>query len=138
VLCAVGISPFGIARGQRLRGDVTVLERSYRETRRVLEAAISAYGGRDALRAIEKFSVRYYGESVHRNQSRRPSPPYDRTPLSGLLSPILRTGAFQTKFPAPISAVLTVTRRSSLTVNTAHHFLRRVQNTVPLNHSVMP
>jgi len=92
VLCTAGISLIGTARGQQVRGNVPVSERSYREARRVLEAAIASYGGRDALRTIENFSVRFDGESVHRNQSRRPDPPYDRTPLSGLLVVDLKNG----------------------------------------------
>lgn len=62
-----------------------ISERSYFEARRVLEAAITAYGGREALRSIENYSIKFSGETVHRNQSLRPEPPYDRTPLGGLL-----------------------------------------------------
>ena len=34
---------------------------------------------------LENFTLRYEGEHVQRNQSRRAEPPYDRTPLSGTL-----------------------------------------------------
>jgi len=51
----------------------------------VLDAGLAAYGGLDALRSIENFTIRHEGHTVHRNQSRRTDPPYERTPLGGTL-----------------------------------------------------
>ncbi|HEV2799719.1 MAG TPA: MBL fold metallo-hydrolase [Pyrinomonadaceae bacterium] len=65
--------------------ELTASEQSYREARRVLDAGLAAYGGLDALRTIENFTIRHEGYTVHRNQSRRTAPPYERTPLSGTL-----------------------------------------------------
>lgn len=65
--------------------ELTASEQSYREARRVIDAGLAAYGGLDALRSIENFTIRHEGHTVHRNQSRRTDPPYERTPLSGTL-----------------------------------------------------
>ncbi len=65
--------------------ELTASEASYREARRVLDAGLAAYGGLDTLRAIENFTIRHEGHTVHRNQSRRTDAPYERTPLSGML-----------------------------------------------------
>jgi glyoxylase-like metal-dependent hydrolase (beta-lactamase superfamily II) len=73
------------ARAQQQRRELTASEASYREAKRVLDAALAAYGGVETLRAVENYSIRYDGALVHRNQSRRPEPPYDRTPQRGLL-----------------------------------------------------
>jgi glyoxylase-like metal-dependent hydrolase (beta-lactamase superfamily II) len=73
----------GSAHGQTK--ELTASEQSYREARRVLDAGLAAYGGLDALRTIESFTIRHEGSTVHRNQSRRPDAPYERTPLGGTL-----------------------------------------------------
>ena len=65
--------------------ELTASEQSYREARRVLDAGLAAYGGLDALRTIENFTIRHEGHTVHRNQSRRADAPYERTPLAGTL-----------------------------------------------------
>jgi glyoxylase-like metal-dependent hydrolase (beta-lactamase superfamily II) len=65
--------------------ELTASEQSYREARRVLDAGLAAYGGLDALRTIENFTIRHEGYTVHRNQSRRTDSPYERTPLGGTL-----------------------------------------------------
>ncbi|HZH90689.1 MAG TPA: MBL fold metallo-hydrolase [Pyrinomonadaceae bacterium] len=65
--------------------ELTASEASYREARRVLDAGLKAYGGLDALRTIENFTIRHEGHTVHRHQSRRTDAPYERTPLSGTL-----------------------------------------------------
>jgi hypothetical protein len=65
--------------------EPTASEQSYREARRVLDAGLAAYGGLDALRTIENFTIRHEGYTVHRNQSRRTDAPYERTPLAGTL-----------------------------------------------------
>ncbi|HEV2763934.1 MAG TPA: MBL fold metallo-hydrolase [Pyrinomonadaceae bacterium] len=72
----------------------TVAERSYREARRVVDAAVEAYGGLEALRGVQNFTLRYEGHHVQRNQSRRPEPPYDRTPLAGTIVVDLKGNRF--------------------------------------------
>ena len=72
--------------------ELTASEQSYREARRVLDAGLAAYGGLDALRAIENFTIRHEGHTVHRHQSRRTDAPYERTPLSGTLIVDARRG----------------------------------------------
>ncbi|HEV2881948.1 MAG TPA: MBL fold metallo-hydrolase [Pyrinomonadaceae bacterium] len=74
--------------------ELTTSEQSYREARRVLDAGLAAYGGLDALRTIENFTIRHEGHTVHRHQSRRTDPPYERTPLSGTLIVDARRGRF--------------------------------------------
>ncbi|MGI9105563.1 MAG: MBL fold metallo-hydrolase [Pyrinomonadaceae bacterium] len=73
------------ASGQPQPPELTASEKSYREAKRVLDTAVAAYGGLDALRSIENFMIRHEGFTVHRNQSRRTAPPYERTPLGGTL-----------------------------------------------------
>ena len=65
--------------------ELTASEQSYAQARRALDAGLAAYGGLDALRTIENFTIRHEGHTVHRHQSRRPGAPYERTPLSGTL-----------------------------------------------------
>lgn len=72
--------------------ELTASEESYREARRVLDAGLAAYGGLDALRTIENFTIRHEGHTVHRHQSRRTAAPYERTPLSGTLIVEARRG----------------------------------------------
>jgi glyoxylase-like metal-dependent hydrolase (beta-lactamase superfamily II) len=74
--------------------ELTASEQSYREARRVLDAGLAAYGGLDALRTIENFTIRHEGHTVHRHQSRRADAPYERTPLSGTLIVDARRGRF--------------------------------------------
>jgi glyoxylase-like metal-dependent hydrolase (beta-lactamase superfamily II) len=53
-------------------GAQTVTEESYAKAREVIDKAVTAYGGIDELRAIDSFTIKASGESVHRNQSRKP------------------------------------------------------------------
>ncbi|HEX2270222.1 MAG TPA: MBL fold metallo-hydrolase [Pyrinomonadaceae bacterium] len=55
---------------------------SFNKAKAVLDKSVAAYGGREALNSISNVSIRIAGESVHRNQSRRPGD-MDRTPYSG-------------------------------------------------------
>ena len=65
-----------------------------RRARLVLEQGAAALGGMEALQAVGAVAIRYEGETVHRNQSRRPEPPYERTPIRGTLAFDSRTGRF--------------------------------------------
>ena len=53
---------------------------SYGKAREVLDRSITAYGGMEKLRAIENVTFRAEGDTVHRNQSRKPFTS-DRTPF---------------------------------------------------------
>src|SRR5262245_30071493 len=53
---------------------------SYGKAREVLDRSIAAYGGMEKLRAIENVTFRAEGDTVHRNQSRKPFTS-DRTPF---------------------------------------------------------
>ena len=53
---------------------------SYAKAREVLDRSIAAYGGIERLRAIENVTFRAEGDTVHRNQSRKPFTS-DRTPF---------------------------------------------------------
>ena len=53
---------------------------SYAKAREVLDRSIAAYGGVERLRAIENVTFRAEGDTVHRNQSRKPFTS-DRTPF---------------------------------------------------------
>src|SRR4029450_8829605 len=48
----------------------------------VVDKSVAAYGGAEELNAISNVSLRIAGESVHRNQSRRPGD-MDRTEYTG-------------------------------------------------------
>lgn len=54
---------------------------SYSKAKAVLDRSVAAYGGTDELNAIANVSLQITGESVHRNQSRRPGD-LDRTPYT--------------------------------------------------------
>ena len=55
---------------------------SYGKAREVIDRSIAAYGGLEKLRAIENVTFRAEGDTVHRNQSRKPFT-LDRTPFKG-------------------------------------------------------
>jgi glyoxylase-like metal-dependent hydrolase (beta-lactamase superfamily II) len=63
--------------------EQTVAVRSYTEARAVLDRGIAAIGGLDALRGLENIQVDFEGEGFARNQSLRPSRPYDRNARKG-------------------------------------------------------
>jgi len=53
---------------------------SYVKARAVLDRAVAAHGGVQTLRAIENVTFRLEGDTVHRNQSKKPFA-FDRTPF---------------------------------------------------------
>jgi glyoxylase-like metal-dependent hydrolase (beta-lactamase superfamily II) len=57
---------------------------SFTKAKTTLDRSVAAYGGREALNAISNVSIKLVGESVHRNQSRRPGD-LDRTEYNGEL-----------------------------------------------------
>jgi glyoxylase-like metal-dependent hydrolase (beta-lactamase superfamily II) len=57
---------------------------SYAKAKAVLDRSVAAYGGTEELNAIANVSLKIAGESVHRNQSRRPGD-LDRTPYTAEL-----------------------------------------------------
>lgn len=56
----------------------TVLEQ-YQKARSLIDAAVAAHGGMDALRAARKVRARAEGWDYHPTQSRRITPPFDST-----------------------------------------------------------
>jgi glyoxylase-like metal-dependent hydrolase (beta-lactamase superfamily II) len=57
---------------------------SYAKAKAVLDRSVAAYGGTEELNGISNVSLAVTGESVHRNQSRRPGD-LDRTPYTAEL-----------------------------------------------------
>jgi len=57
---------------------------SFAKAKAVVDRSVAAYGGTTELNAISNVSLRIIGETVHRNQSRRPGD-LDRTEYSGEL-----------------------------------------------------
>lgn len=55
---------------------------SFTKAKATLDRSVAAYGGREALNSISNVKIKIDGDSVHRNQSRRPGD-FDRTPYSG-------------------------------------------------------
>ena len=56
---------------------------SYHRAREVTRAGMDALGGDSAWSGLTGLLVRFEGDLVHRHQSHRVEPPYDRTPLTG-------------------------------------------------------
>ena len=70
---------------------------SFTKAKAVLDRSVAAYGGREALNSINNVSIRLAGESVHRNQSRRPGD-LDRTPYNGeIIIDLKNSRAMQTQ-----------------------------------------
>lgn len=70
---------------------------SFTKAKATLDRSVAAYGGRDALNAIGNVTFRITGESVHRNQSRRPGD-MDRTAYSAdLVIDVKNSRIFQTQ-----------------------------------------
>ncbi len=70
---------------------------SFTKAKAVLDRSVAAYGGREALNSIGNVSIRLGGETVHRNQSRRPGD-LDRTPFAGeLVIDVKNSRALQTQ-----------------------------------------
>jgi glyoxylase-like metal-dependent hydrolase (beta-lactamase superfamily II) len=70
---------------------------SFTRAKAALDRSIAAYGGRDSLNSIGNVSIRIVGESVHRNQSRRPGS-LDRTEYnSDLVIDLKNSRAMQTQ-----------------------------------------
>jgi glyoxylase-like metal-dependent hydrolase (beta-lactamase superfamily II) len=57
--------------------------RSYERARVVLDAAVAAMYGPSGIDGLQNVAFRYEGDLIHRNQSARTEPPYDRTPTKG-------------------------------------------------------
>lgn len=53
---------------------------SYARAKAIVDAAVAAHGGADALRLARHIRVTLEGNDFHRNQSRRVAAPYDSTP----------------------------------------------------------
>lgn len=71
-LLAVGASATLLAQSAPTTSE------SYGRARRLVDQAVAAHGGIDALRAARQMRVRREGVDVWRNQSRGAAPPYDR------------------------------------------------------------
>ncbi len=70
---------------------------SFNKAKSALDRSVAAYGGREALNAIQNVSIRIAGESVHRFQSRRPGD-FDRTAYNGeLIIDLKNSRAMQTQ-----------------------------------------
>lgn len=70
---------------------------SFAKAKSVIDRSVAFYGGADGLSSINNVSIKITGESVHRNQSRRPGD-FDRTPYTGeLVIDLKNTRAMQTQ-----------------------------------------
>jgi glyoxylase-like metal-dependent hydrolase (beta-lactamase superfamily II) len=76
------------------RSSSNGLADSYARARAVVDSAVVAHGGLDALRAATRFTQRMEGHDVWRNQSRRVEPPYDTEPATGTIALDLAQGRF--------------------------------------------
>ena len=70
---------------------------AFAQGKKVLDRSINAYGGLAALNALTSVSITVGGESVHRNQSRKPDT-FDRTPYAGeVIIDLKNTRTYQTQ-----------------------------------------
>jgi glyoxylase-like metal-dependent hydrolase (beta-lactamase superfamily II) len=60
--------------------DAPNIIESYDRAKRLIDRAVTAHGGIDALRGGRQMRVRFTGDDVWRHQSRAAAPPYDREP----------------------------------------------------------
>jgi glyoxylase-like metal-dependent hydrolase (beta-lactamase superfamily II) len=60
--------------------DAPNIIESYNRAKQLVDRAVAAHGGLDALRAGRQMRVRFEGDDVWRHQSRAAAPPYDRVP----------------------------------------------------------
>ncbi len=74
---------FGIFAGHVAAQQKSASEKSYMQARKVLDAALDALGGRDALQKIEDLSLKFKGSNFARNQSLVPEPPYNTQTVEG-------------------------------------------------------
>ena len=72
--------PASAAYTARGADSVHALLQSFRAGRALLDAAVAAHGGLEALRAARTMGARLRGWDHWRNQSRRPLAPFDSTP----------------------------------------------------------
>ena len=75
VLLVLAAAPASAQQGDELG--------SYERALEITRAGMAALGGDSAWSNVRALLVRFEGELVHRNQSHRVAPPYDRTPLTG-------------------------------------------------------
>jgi glyoxylase-like metal-dependent hydrolase (beta-lactamase superfamily II) len=68
------------------QGRKSASERSYSEARRVLDAAIVAMGGREALSKVEDISIKFSGINYARNQSPSPDTAYYEGRVEGSIT----------------------------------------------------
>lgn len=78
VLVAVVVLPNRAALGQGHAASSTLS--SYVRASEVIDRAVAAHGGPQALKVVQQLHVRIEGFDYHRNQGRRVAAPYDSTP----------------------------------------------------------
>ena len=80
----LAVLPCGAA-AQPASGQTGGVLQSYARARALLDSAIVAHGGLEALGSATRFVARMEGQDFWRNQSRRVEPPYDAEPWTGTL-----------------------------------------------------
>lgn len=96
VLLAALCTP-AIAQGKQ-SNQLSPLVESNLRARKIVDSALEAMGGREALRKIESISLKFDGEVVQRHQSRRPEPPYERTRSWGEIAADLKNNKYMQEF----------------------------------------
>jgi glyoxylase-like metal-dependent hydrolase (beta-lactamase superfamily II) len=87
---AAGVAVLGLGFGLapaavRTQQQPATIGGSYQQARQLLDRAIEAHGGLEAMRRARRIRIEFAGHDVWRHQSRRPAPPYDRRPAGGEL-----------------------------------------------------
>jgi glyoxylase-like metal-dependent hydrolase (beta-lactamase superfamily II) len=136
VLCLLWAAPLGGQEG-------TLALQSYQKARQALDQALAAHGGLQALRDVQRISVRHEGTFYNRNQSRRVAAPYDPTPSNGFLAVDYRGGRLiweqETGFPGGFrnQARLVITPAGGWQANLRERRLFTVQNTAPPHRNLL-
>jgi glyoxylase-like metal-dependent hydrolase (beta-lactamase superfamily II) len=73
---ALVLAPRCLAQGAHRPPDVLD---AYVRAKAILDSAVAAHGGVEALRVVQRVHVTLEGRDIHRNQSRRVATPYDST-----------------------------------------------------------
>ena len=114
---------------------------SYMDARRALDRAIAAHGGEEALRRGRRVRIRMAGEDGWRHQSRRPAPPYDRTPFAGVLHMDLDAGRLvldlSRRYPGGIQRHIAFVTAADRSLNVNHrHRAYTVENYPPADQQL--
>jgi glyoxylase-like metal-dependent hydrolase (beta-lactamase superfamily II) len=84
-VAVLGLALFLAAPTRAVSQDAPNIIEAYNRAKQLVDRAVAAHGGIEALRSARQMRVRFAGDDVWRHQSRAAAPPYDREPHSSEL-----------------------------------------------------